>query len=100
MSSPGFPTSEANHYELPFRSGWIFHRCAPVNNIAAVCGTSHLTTGVARQLVNFVLTLSITPKAQRFVAAKLSVWVARGLPYVDGDGEMLPRIMTTGTAVQ
>lgn len=84
MPSPGFPASSANHHERPLPGVALFDRNAPDNNIAAICGTSHLTTGVAAHLVPIVLTLSMTPKMRRFVGGKLSVWVARGSLYVDG----------------
>jgi hypothetical protein len=108
-STPTFLTDVANHPEFSLLAGPIFDGTAHVNNIAAVCGTSHLTAVRAPHLVtqgmpvlaDVALAVSMTPKPQSFVVGtKFSAWVARGFLYVDEESEMSPPIMATVTAVQ
>jgi len=108
-SSPTFLTDVENHPESSLLAGPVSDGTAHVNNIAAVCGTSHLATVVAPRLVTMgmpvladvALAVPMTPKPQGFVVGtKFSAWVARGFLYVDEESELSPPIMATVTAVQ
>jgi hypothetical protein len=108
-SSPTFLTHVANHPEFSLLVGPIFDGTAHVNNIAAVCGTSRLTTVWAPHLVtqgmpvlaDVALAVPMTPKPQGFVVGtKFSAWVARGFLYVDEESEMSPPIRVTVKAEQ
>jgi hypothetical protein len=108
-SSPTFLTHVANHPESSLLAGPSFDGTAHVNNIAAVCGTSHLTTVGAPHLVtqgmpvlaDVALAVPMTPKPQGFVVGtKFSAWVARGFLYVDEESEMSPPIRVTVKAEQ
>jgi hypothetical protein len=108
-STPTFLTDVSNHPESSLLAGAIFDGTAHVNNIAAVCGTSHLTAVGAPHLVtigrpvlaDIALAVPMTPKPQGFVVGMtFSAWVARGFLYVDEESEMSPPITATVTAVQ
>jgi hypothetical protein len=108
-SSPTFLSEVANHPEFSLLAGPVFDGTAHVNNIAAVCGTSHLTAVGAPHLVTLgkpvladvALAVPMTPKPQGFVVGtKFSAWVARGFLFVDEESEMSPPITATVTAVQ
>jgi hypothetical protein len=108
-SGPRFLTDVENHPESSLLAGPIFDGTAHVNNVAAVCGTSHLTIVRAPHLVttgkpglaDLALAVPMTPKPRGFVAGtKFSAWIARGFLYVDEESEMSPPIMATVTAVQ
>jgi len=108
-SSPKLLTDVANHPESSLLAGPSFEGTAHVNNVAAVCGTSHLAAVAAPRLVtrgrsilaDLALAVPMTPKPQGFVVGtKFSAWVARGFLYVDEESEMSPPIMATVTAIQ
>ena len=108
-SSPRFLTDVENHPEVSLLAGPGFDGTADVNNIAAVCGTSHLTVVAAphlvaagkRVLADIALAVPLTPKPQGFtVGTKFSAWIARGVLYVDEESELSPPVTATVTAVQ
>lgn len=108
-SSPTFLTDVANHPESSLLARPGLDGTAHVDNIAAVCGTSHLAAVAAPHLVTMgkpvladvALAVPMTPKPQGFVVGtKFSAWVARGFLYIDEESEMSPPIIATVTAVQ
>jgi hypothetical protein len=108
-SSPRFLTEVENHPESSLLAGPILDGTAHVNNIAAVCGTSHLTAVRAPHLVttgkpvlaDLALAVPLTPKPQGFVVGtKFSAWVARGFLYVDEESELSPPGMARVTPVK
>ena len=108
-SIPTFLTDVADHPAFSLLADPSVDGAAHVNNIVAVCGTSHLTAVHAPHLVttgvpvlaDIALAVPMTPKPQGFVVGtKFSAWVARGFLYVDEESEMSPPIVATVTAVQ
>ena len=108
-SNARFLTDVENHPESSLLAGPSFDGTAHVNNIAAVCGTSHLTVVRAPRFVatgkpvlaDVALAVPLKPKPQGFVVGtKFSAWIARGFLYVDEESELSPPIVATVTAVQ
>jgi hypothetical protein len=108
-SSPTFLTDVTNHPESSLLAGPSFDGTAHVNNIAAVCGSSHLAAVTAPHLVttgmpvlpDIALAVPMKPKPQGFVVGtKFSAWLARGFIYIDEESEMSPPITAMVTAVR